>query len=93
MPKPAQLVLVDHGLHTLAVGLSKYFCTGHTVAPGDSQDVLQASYVESLELLDVAVSDPGFTAVKKCGDADGMIDGNWCGGGDPCFGRPWVCVS
>jgi hypothetical protein len=54
MPKPAQLVLGDHGLHTLAVGLSKYFCTGHTVAPGDSQDALEASYVELLELLVVA---------------------------------------
>lgn len=23
------------------------------------------------------LSDPGFTAVKKCGDADGLIDGNF----------------
>ena len=78
MPKPAQSVLGDHGLLTLAVGLNKYFCMGHTVAPGYSQDALQESYVESLELLVVAtVSDPGFTAVKKCGDADGLIDGDF----------------
>lgn len=44
----------DHGLHTLAVGLNKYFCMGHTVAPGDSQDAMQASNVESLELHVVA---------------------------------------
>jgi hypothetical protein len=72
MPKPAQLVLGDHGLHNLTVGLSKYFCMRHMVAPGDSQDALQAYYVESLMLLVVAtVSDPTFTAVKKCGHADG----------------------
>ena len=50
----------------------------HTVAPVDSQDVLQASYVESLNLLVVAtVGDPGFTSVKKCGDADGLVDGDF----------------
>ena len=31
--------------------------------------------MESLKLLVVAtVSDPGFTAVKNCGDTDGLID-------------------
>lgn len=65
----------DHGLHAPAVGLKKYFRMGQTVAPGDSHDALQASYVESLELLDMAtIGDKGFTAVKKYGDADGLID-------------------
>jgi hypothetical protein len=71
-------MLGDQGLHTLVVGLSKYFCMGNMVTPGDSQGALRASYVESLELLVVVtVSDPGFTAVKKCGDAGGLIDGDF----------------
>jgi hypothetical protein len=59
MSELVQLVLGDHGLHSLRVGLSKYLCMGQTVMPGDSQDALQAYYVESLKLLVVATAVSG----------------------------------
>lgn len=49
IPKSAQLVFRDQGLHALAVCPSKQFGIGYTVTPHDPQNSLQTSYTEVLQ--------------------------------------------
>ena len=79
MPQPTQLVLGDCGLNTLATCSSEDLSVGHSVMPGDSQVALQTADVKVFQGLDVAaVSNPGFTAVEEGGDADRLVDTDFC---------------
>lgn len=79
MPQPAQLVLGDCGLNTLAACSPQDLSVRHSVTPSDSQDALETADVEVFQGLDVAaVSNPCFTAVEEGGDADCLVDTYFC---------------
>jgi len=64
----------------LTLSQTHSFTSGrHSVMPSDSQDVLETADVEVFQGPDVvAVSNPGFTAVEEGGDADSLVDADFC---------------
>lgn len=65
----------DGGLNVFAACSPKDLSVRHSVTPGDPQVALKAADMKLLQRLHMAtVGDPGFTAVEKGSDTNGLID-------------------
>lgn len=69
----------DGGLNAFAACSPKDLSVRHSVTPGNPQDALKAADMKLLQRLHMAtVGDPGFTAVEKGSDTNGLIDRYFC---------------
>lgn len=83
MPHPPELTLNDESLDADAPNRLENLDVWNTICPAETQDTLQAAYVEGLEAPNLSpVDSPGLATVQENGNADRAVHGDFGGGGE-----------